>query len=94
MVGTFFKLAFFGKDKMDALRAFKERVDPRDVMNPAKLVHRELPVRPFTFSFNRLIGDIRESGLSDKEKLISLLTAIQICTRCGKCKQVCSMCYP
>ena len=88
------KIAFFGKDKMDALRAFKERVDPRDVMNPAKLVHRELPVRPFTFSFNRLIGDIRESGLPDKEKLISLLTAIQICTRCGKCKQVCSMCYP
>lgn len=61
------KIAFFGKDKMDALRAFKERVDPRDVMNPAKLVHRELPVRPFTFSFNRLIGDIRESGLPDKE---------------------------
>ena len=88
------KIAFFGKDKMDALRAFKERVDPRDVMNPAKLVHRELPVRPFTFSFNRLINDIHASGLPDKEKLISLLTAIQICTRCGKCKQVCSMCYP
>lgn len=88
------KIAFFGKEKMDALRAFKERVDPRDVMNPAKLVHRELPVRPFTFSFNRLIRDIRESGLPDKETLISLLTAIQICTRCGKCKQVCAMCYP
>ncbi|MDO5484058.1 MAG: FAD-binding and (Fe-S)-binding domain-containing protein, partial [Desulfovibrionaceae bacterium] len=88
------KIAFFGKDKMDALRAFKERVDPRDVMNPAKLVYRELPVRPFTFSFNRLISDIRESGLPDKEQLISLLTAIQVCTRCGKCKQVCSMCYP
>lgn len=88
------KIAFFGKDKMDALRAFKERVDPRDVMNPAKLVFRELPVRPFTFSFNRLIRDIRESGLPDKEKLISLLTSIQVCTRCGKCKQVCSMCYP
>ena len=88
------KIAFFGKEKMDALRAFKERVDPRDVMNPAKLVYRELPVRPFTFSFNRLIRDIRESGLPDKDKLISLLTAIQVCTRCGKCKQVCAMCYP
>lgn len=88
------KIGFFGKDKMDALRAFKERVDPRDVMNPAKLVQRDLPVRPFTFSFNHLIRDIRESGLPDKEKLISLLTAIQVCTRCGKCKQVCSMCYP
>ncbi len=88
------KIAFLGKDKMEALRAFKERVDPRDVMNPAKLVYRELPVRPFTFSFNRLIRDIHESGLPDKEKLISLLTSIQVCTRCGKCKQVCSMCYP
>lgn len=88
------KLAFLGKDKMDALRAFKERVDPRDVMNPAKLVHRELPVVPFTFSFNRLIGDIRESGLPDKEKLIDLLASVQACTRCGKCKHVCVMCYP
>ena len=88
------KISFLGKSKMDALRAFKERVDPRDVMNPAKLVHRELPVRPFTFSFNRLINDIHASGLPDKEKLISLLSTVQVCTRCGKCKQVCSMCYP
>lgn len=88
------KISFLGKSKMDALRAFKERVDPRDVMNPAKLVYRELPVRPFTFSFNRLINDIHASGLPDKEKLISLLSTVQVCTRCGKCKQVCSMCYP
>lgn len=88
------KIAFFGKEKMDALRAFKERVDPRDVMNPAKLVYRELPVRPFTFSFNRLINDIRQSGLPDKEILINFLTSIQVCTRCGKCRLVCPMCYP
>jgi Fe-S oxidoreductase len=79
---------------MDALRAFKERVDPRDVMNPGKLIYRELPVKPFTFSFNRLIHDIHESGLPDKDKLISLLSAVQICTRCGKCKQVCPMAFP
>ncbi len=88
------KLRFLNKEKMDALRAFKERVDPRDVCNPGKLVQRELPVQPFTFSFNRLIGDIRESGLPGKERLIKLLTDVQICTRCGKCKQHCSMCYP
>ena len=88
------KISFFSKEKMDALRAFKERVDPRDVMNPAKLVYRELPVRPFTFSFNRLIQDISQSGLPDKDKLISLLSTVQICTRCGKCRQVCAMCYP
>lgn len=88
------KISFFGKEKMEALRAFKERVDPRDVMNPAKLVYRDLPVKPFTFSFNRLIEDIRASGLPDKEKLISLLSSIQVCTRCGKCKLVCAMRYP
>lgn len=88
------KISFLAQDKMDALRLFKERVDPREVMNPAKLVNRDLPVKPFTFSFNRLIADIRDSGLPDKETLISLLTSIQVCTRCGKCKLVCAMCYP
>ena len=88
------KIAFLGKEKMDAIRAFKERVDPRDVFNPAKLTQRELPVRPFTFSFNRLIEDIRESGLPDKERLIGLLASVQTCTRCGKCKQVCPMLDP
>ena len=88
------KISFLGKEKMEALRAFKERVDPRDVMNPAKLVHKELPVKPFTFSFNRLIEDIRQSGLPDKETLIGLLSSIQVCTRCGKCRLVCPMCYP
>ena len=88
------KISFLGREKMDALREFKKRVDPRDILNPGKLVQRELPVRPFTFSFNRLIEDIRQSGLQDKERFIKLLTTVQTCTRCGKCKQVCSMCYP
>ena len=88
------KIAFLGKDKMGAIREFKNRVDPRDVFNPAKLTQRELPVRPFTFSFNRLIEDIRQSGLPDKDRLISLLASVQMCTRCGKCKQVSPMMYP
>ena len=71
------KIAFLGKDKMDAIREFKKRVDPRDVFNPAKLTQRELPVRPFTFSFNRLIEDIRQSGLPDKERLINLLSNLE-----------------
>ncbi|MBD5553666.1 MAG: FAD-binding oxidoreductase, partial [Desulfovibrio sp.] len=88
------KIAFLGQDKMEALRRFKERVDPRDVMNPGKLVSRDMPVKPFTFSFNRLIEDLRESGLPDKDTLIALLSSIQVCTRCGKCRLVCPMCYP
>ena len=88
------KIRFLSKERMDEMRAFKERVDPRDVLNPAKLVQHELPVRPFTFSFNRLINDIRDSGLPNKENLIALLASVQICTRCGKCKNVCPMVYP
>ncbi len=88
------KIAFLQQEKIEALRQFKERVDPRDILNPAKLVNKELPVRPFTFSFNGLINDIKESGLPDKEQLMHLLSLVQNCTRCGKCKHVCPMTYP
>ncbi len=88
------KIHFLSQKKMDDLRLFKERTDPRDVMNPAKLVYRDLPVKPFTFSFNSLIQDISESGLPDKETLIGILRNVQTCTRCGKCKTVCPMTCP
>ncbi len=88
------KIAFLQPEKIADLREFKERVDPRDILNPAKLVNKELPVRPFTFSFNGLINDIKESGLPDKEQLMQLLSLVQNCTRCGKCKHVCPMAYP
>ncbi|MDR0827437.1 MAG: FAD-binding oxidoreductase [Desulfovibrio sp.] len=85
------KIAFLRKEKMDAFRIYKEGVDPGNIFNPAKLTRRELPVSSFTFSFNRLIQDIRQSGLADKERLISLLLNVQFCTRCGKCRQSCPM---
>ncbi len=88
------KIKFLSEEKMQALKTFKSRVDPHSIMNPAKLTQRETPVKPFTFSFNRLIRDIQASGLADKERLIGLLTNIQVCTRCGKCKQVCPMFFP
>ena len=88
------KLAYLDEAKMAAIRRFKEQVDPREVCNPAKLIQRDLPARPYTFSFNRLISDIHESGLPEKERLINMLQLVQNCTRCGKCKQVCPMLYP
>ncbi len=88
------KIAFLSPEKMAAIKEVKRLADPRNIMNPAKLTQKELPVAPFTFSFNRLIQDIRQSGIEDKERLISLLSNVQICTRCGKCKQVCPMHYP
>ena len=88
------KIAFLTDKKLEDFREFKQLVDPRNIFNPAKLTQRELPVAPFTFSFNRLIEDIRQSGLADKERLISLLLNVQVCTRCGKCRQHCPMHYP
>lgn len=88
------KIQFLTKDKMESFRDYKQFVDPRNIFNPAKLTQKELPVSPFTFSFNRLIQDISQSGLADKERLISLLANIQVCTRCGKCRQHCPMYYP
>jgi Fe-S oxidoreductase len=88
------KIGFLTEEKLADFREFKNLVDPRNIFNPAKLTQRDLPVSPFTFSFNRLIQDIGQSGLQDKERLINLLTNIQICTRCGKCKQFCPMHQP
>ncbi len=88
------KIGFLSQEKIDAIKEVKRLADPRNIMNPTKLTQRELPVSPFTFSFNSLIQDIRNSGIEDKERLISLLANVQMCTRCGKCKQVCPMHYP
>lgn len=88
------KISFLSDEKMAAFKEYKELVDPRNIMNPAKLTQRQLPVMPFTFSFNHLIEDIRQSGLQDKERLISLLANVQVCTRCGKCKFHCVMYFP
>ena len=88
------KIAFLSEEKIKALAEYKAKVDPKNVLNPGKLVRRTLPSQPFTFSFNRLIGDLDKTALRDKEALIKLLKNIQTCTRCGKCKQVCPMYFP
>ncbi|SKA73368.1 FAD/FMN-containing dehydrogenase [Paucidesulfovibrio gracilis DSM 16080] len=88
------KIAFQSREKIDALRHYKEQVDPKGVLNPGKLTRRELPGKPYTFSFNRLIQDLDQTALKDREHLTELLKNVQTCTRCGKCKQVCPMYYP
>ena len=88
------KIAFLPQARIQALAEYKRQVDPGNILNPGKLVSRELMVEPYTFSFNKLIADIKRSGIADKHRLISMLTQIQTCTRCGKCKQVCPMYDP
>ena len=88
------KIDYLAQDKIDALRAYKAKVDPKGIINPGKLTTRPLPAEPYTFSFNRLIEDLDRTALKDKEELTAILKAIQTCTRCGKCKQVCPMYHP
>ncbi|MBG0790810.1 MAG: FAD-binding oxidoreductase [Desulfovibrionaceae bacterium] len=88
------KIAFLAEEKIAALKEYRTKVDPHGVFNPGKLAARDLPCEPFTFSFNRLIKDLDETALKDKEALMGLLKNIQTCTRCGKCKQVCPMYHP
>lgn len=88
------KIAYLQEDKIQALKDYKAKVDPKNIINPGKLVRRQLPQSPYTFSFNRLIQDLRHSGLPERDRLIRLLTNIQTCSRCGKCKQVCPMYLP
>ncbi|MFP4399923.1 MAG: FAD-binding and (Fe-S)-binding domain-containing protein [Desulfonatronovibrio sp.] len=88
------KIGFLSDEKISALKKYKEKIDPRNVFNPEKLIRRDLPVHPYTFSFNRLIEDLSKSGLEEKERLINLLKSIQTCSRCGKCKQTCPMYLP
>jgi FAD/FMN-containing dehydrogenase/Fe-S oxidoreductase len=88
------KIGFLSDEKIAAIREYKEKIDPGNVFNPEKLTRRDLPVHPYTFSFNQLIEDLNKSGLEEKERLINLLKSIQTCSRCGKCKQTCPMYLP
>ncbi|MGM0424607.1 MAG: FAD-linked oxidase C-terminal domain-containing protein, partial [Thermodesulfobacteriota bacterium] len=88
------KISYLEQEKIQALQDYKARVDPQGIFNPGKLCKDGLHCAPFTFSFNRLLQDIDQTSLPGKEKLTSLLKNIQICSRCGKCKQVCPMYYP
>ncbi len=88
------KIDFLAEEKITALREYKGRVDPQNVLNPHKLTTRKLPAPSYTFSFNRLLRDLDNTALKDKERLSALLRSIQACTRCGKCKRVCAMYSP
>jgi FAD/FMN-containing dehydrogenase/Fe-S oxidoreductase len=88
------KIGFLAPDRIRALQEYKQHLDPDNIFNPGKLTQSKLTVDPYTFSFNRLIQDLEQISLAHKERLISLLRNIQVCSRCGKCKQYCPMYYP
>ncbi len=88
------KISYLSEQKIEALREYKKRVDPNNVINPGKLVRKEVEVAPFSISWDRLTECISSLELPEKSQLVEMLKHVQICTRCGKCKQVCPMYYP
>lgn len=88
------KISYLSDKKIEALREYKKSVDPNNVVNPGKLMNKDIEVAPFSISWDRLIENVSSLELPEKSELVDLLKHIQICTRCGKCKQVCPMYYP
>ncbi len=88
------KIKFLDKKRIEELKRYKTLVDPNNIFNPDKLTRRSLDFVPYTFSFNKLILDLKKTSIPYKDHLISILRNVQTCSRCGKCKQVCPMYYP
>lgn len=88
------KIKFLDEKRIEELKKYKAVMDPNDILNPDKLTRRSLDFVPYTFSFNKLIIDLKKTSIPYKDNLINILRNVQTCSRCGKCKQVCPMYYP
>jgi FAD/FMN-containing dehydrogenase/Fe-S oxidoreductase len=89
------KIGYLTDDKIQAIKQYKRRVDPGDAINPGKLLQKDLVVEPYTLSWDALFEDVEHLSLFERNKeVLEHLKHIRICTRCGKCKQVCPMYYP
>jgi len=88
------KISYLSRDKIQALKVYKEAVDPADIFNPGKLKCDGLQVAPYTLSWERLLQDAQEADIPNKDSIVDQIKHIRTCTRCGKCKQVCPMFYP
>ena len=88
------KIRYLSDDKINALKKYKSIQDPDHIINPEKLLQQEPIKEPYNIAWINIIQDLKKTELPQKETLIQQLEHIRICTRCGKCKQVCPMYYP
>ncbi len=85
------KMKFMDPDLIDALNLYRQKIDPKGVMNPGKLVDPDIIDKVFTPSFNLLELEARILQHNSLEKLASKISQ---CIRCGKCKADCCVFYP
>ncbi|MFH1156757.1 MAG: DUF3683 domain-containing protein [Pseudomonadota bacterium] len=85
------KFRHLTKDRIDALEAYRDSVDPMRIMNPKKLSDATVLETIFTPSFNLLE---LEASILSHGSLGVLATSIANCVRCGRCKAKCPVFYP
>ncbi len=85
------KMKFLDEQLVDELSVYRRAIDPRGVMNPGKLVDRDIIDKVFTPSFNLLELEARILQHGSLETLASMISK---CIRCGKCKADCCVFYP
>ncbi len=85
------KLKYLEPRRIEELRAHRQQVDPRGLMNPGKLDDLDVLDRVFTPSFNLLELEAR---ILQHGQLEELARAIAHCVRCGKCKPDCCVYHP
>ena len=85
------KMKYFDKSQLKTFSAYRNRVDPKGVMNPGKLCDPFVPDKVFTPSFNLLN---LEAKILQHGSLKQLADKISKCVRCGKCKVDCCTFFP
>ena len=87
----FTKFKYLGTDRVQALQAYRHRIDPHGRLNPGKLSDPEIPGLVFAPSFN-LLG--LEARILRYGSLETLAEKISQCVRCGRCKADCCVFFP
>ncbi|WP_419660181.1 FAD-linked oxidoreductase [Desulfosarcina variabilis str. Montpellier] len=87
----FTKFKYLDKARIEALRQYRQRVDPEGIMNPGKLADARASGLVYAPSFNLL--ELEASILRHAE-LEALAEQISGCVRCGRCKTPCCVFHP
>ncbi|MBI9082608.1 MAG: DUF3683 domain-containing protein [Desulfobacterales bacterium] len=87
----FTKFKYLDTDRLQALKTYRDRIDPHGRFNPGKLSDPQVPDLVFTPSFN-LLG--LEARILRYGSLETLAEKISRCVRCGRCKADCCVFFP
>jgi len=85
------KMKFLEPQRLEELRAYRNEVDPKAIMNPGMLSDPTIIDKVFTPSFNLLE---LEAKILQYGSLAQLSSMISKCIRCGKCMPVCCVYHP